>query len=72
MPGTKTDAAARWVRMLPILRDEFLAHRASSKDTDSDDWVVTTARGTPRTKDDARQRVWLPVIARANKNLITT
>ena len=70
VPGTKSDAAVRWVRMLPVLRDELAAHKASSPWTRPDDWVLPTARGTRRTKDNARQRVWLPVIKRANENLI--
>ena len=70
VPGTKTDAAVRWVRMMPILRDELAAHKAKSGTPEPDDLVLTTARGTRRTKDNARQRVWIPVIERANRNLI--
>ncbi|MGI8557555.1 MAG: tyrosine-type recombinase/integrase [Solirubrobacteraceae bacterium] len=69
VPGTKTDAAARWVRLLPVLRDELAAHKANSRSTGPDDLVLPTARGTARTKDNARQRVWGPVIERANSNL---
>ncbi len=32
--------------------------------------MLTTARGTRRTKDNARQRVWVPAVKRANKNLV--
>ena len=70
VPGTKSDAAARWVRMLPVLRDELAALKAGCGLTSPDDFVLTTARGTPRTKDNARQRVWVPVIKRANENLV--
>jgi integrase len=70
VPGTKTHAAARWVRVLPALRDELAAHKATAKHSSPDAWVLPTARGTQRTKDNARQRVWLPVIARANSDLI--
>ena len=54
VPGTKTAAAARWVRMMPTLRDELGAHKASSKRTEPDDRVLPplaglSARRTTRT-----------------------
>lgn len=70
VPGTKTDAAVRGVIMMPILRDELAAHKAGSARTSPDDWVLPTASGTQRTKDNARQRVWQPVMKRANENLL--
>lgn len=69
VPGTKTGAAVRWVRMLPILRDELAAHKTASRHTAPDDWLLPTSVGTQRNKDSARQRVWLPVLERANQIL---
>lgn len=55
--------------MLPILRDELAAHKASSGRPRLDDPVFTTATGKPRDKDNARRRVLDPVVAHADELL---
>ena len=65
--GTKTDAAAREVEVLPVLRDELAEYLAAGPDGDPYDYLLPTARGTPRNKDNARAHVVDPVFARANE-----
>ncbi len=62
--GSKTDAGMRDVRMLPALRDELLAHKATLADA-ANEPVFVTATGARRRVDNARQRVMEPVIRRA-------
>jgi integrase len=67
--GSKTDAGMRDVRMLPALRDELLAHKATTAAGGPDDPVFVTATGARRRVDNARQRVMEPVIRRAERAL---
>ena len=69
----KTGAGTnRRVDMLPILRDELAryAERDKPADAGSDSFVFTTARGTPRDKDNVAARVIKPVIERADELLV--
>ena len=66
---SKTDAGMREVDMLPVLRDELLAYKASAKRTELDDHVFTTAAGGKRDKDNLARRVMGPIVARADKLL---
>lgn len=74
--AAKTDAGVREVDLLPVLRGELLAHRdgvAGGADAPPAPApaapVFPTARGTRRTKDNVRQRVIVPVVARAGELL---
>ena len=62
---SKTDAGMREVDLLPLLRDELAAHKAAARAAGHDDLVFPTAAGTPRDKDNARERVIRPVVTRA-------
>src|SRR3954451_211122 len=66
---SKTDAGMREVDMLPVLRDELLAYKASAKRAGLDDYVFTTAAGGKRDKDNLARRVMGPIVARADKLL---
>ena len=66
---SKTDAGVREVDLLPVLRDELLAHKASVRLAGAADLVFPTAAGTARDKDNARERVIRPVVARADELL---
>jgi integrase len=68
--GTKTDASAREVDIVPALRDELLAHKASARASGADDPVFPTAAGTRRDKDNVRERVLRPVVRRADELLV--
>jgi len=65
----KTDAGMREVDIRAALRDELVAYRASRPWASADDLVFTTATGAARTKDNVRQRVIIPVVARADELL---
>ncbi len=64
-----TDAGMREVDLLPILRDELATHKAAARANAHDDLVFPTAAGTPRDKDNARERVIRPVVKRADELL---
>jgi integrase len=63
---SKTDAGLRIVDILPVLHDELSAHRATATRTAREDFVFPTATGTRRDKDNARERVVRPVVARGD------
>src|SRR5262249_29767335 len=66
----KTDAGAwREIDIRPVLRDELAAYKAGRRDAGFDDLVFTTASGTARDKDNARERVINPVVERANEQI---
>jgi integrase len=65
----KTDAGVREVDLLPVLREILVEHKADARRTGPDDLVFPTAKGTARTKDNARQRVIAPVVVRTAKLL---
>lgn len=67
--ASKTDAGVREVDLLPALRDELAAHKASARRIDVDDLVFPTSSGAGRDKDNARERVVRPVVARADELL---
>jgi integrase len=69
---SKTGAGAnRQIDVLPTLRDELARYVEHDKPTDAgpDSFVFTTARGTPRDKDNVAARVIRPVIERADELL---
>jgi integrase len=65
----KTDAGMREVDLRPALREILAEHKATARRAGHDDLVFPTAARTRRTKDNARQRVIVPVVARADELL---
>ena len=65
----KTEAGARDIKLLPILRDELDQYKLARATTDPEDHVFTTAKGQPRDRNNARQRVINPVVERADELL---
>ncbi len=61
----KTDAGAREVDMLPLLRDGLVEHKAASQKTGPADPVFTPSTGRPRPRHNLRQDVVEPVVAHA-------
>jgi integrase len=67
---SKTEAGHRIIRLVPLLLVELEAHRVLTKHpTKPDDLMFPTARGTRRDKDNVRNRVVRPVVARATELL---
>jgi integrase len=66
---TKTEAGAREIKLLPILRDELDHYKLARERTGPNDHVFTTANGRPRDRNNARQRVIAPVVERADELL---
>jgi integrase len=64
----KTDAGAREVDMLPLLR-EILAEHKAANNTGPDDPIFTTRNGHARDRHNLRQRVVAPTVARAEQLL---
>jgi integrase len=67
--GTKTEAADRKIRLLPILRDELAAWRAAAKYTKPDDLVFANGNGSRRAGRDVRERFLKLAVPRANAQL---
>ena len=67
--GTKTDAADRSFVMLPALRDELLAHKATTRFGEPDDLVFCTNTGAANDRTHTLSRVLRPAIALANTQL---
>ena len=66
---SKTEAGIRLVDILPGLRDELTSHRHANADALPSDLVFPTSTGSRRDKDNARERVIRPVVARAEELL---
>jgi integrase len=66
---SKTQAGLREIMLLPLLRDELAAHKATAARTGAEDPVFTTASGRARDKDNLRNRVLGPVLSRADEIL---
>lgn len=69
VPGTKTAAAERTVPLLPLLRDELLAHAARRRDADPNALVFATSKGGKIGATNVRRRVLGPAVERANAAL---
>jgi integrase len=67
VPGTKTDAAARVVDVLPLLRDELAAHAARGRSADT--LVFGTSTGRKQSPSNVRRRVLAPAVALADERL---
>jgi integrase len=64
---SKTEAGVRTVDIHPRLRDELSSFRASRTPLGMDAPAFPTSAGTPRNKDNVRQKVIEPVLIRANE-----
>lgn len=69
VPGTKTDAAARTVSILPLLRDELAAHAASRDARAPDGLVFATSAGGKHSQSNVRRRVLTKAVDLANEHL---
>lgn len=67
--SSKTQAGLREIILLPILREELQAHKATLVKTGAEDPVFPSASGSRRDKDNIRNRVVEPVVRRANELL---
>jgi integrase len=67
---SKTQAGLREIPLLPLLRDELAAHKASSYRTGADDPVFPTGTGGHRDKDNLRNRILAPALTRADQLLL--
>lgn len=70
--AAKTEAGVRTVDLLPVLRDELLAYRASLPDVARDGLVFGTAKGTRQGQSNVRRRVLAKAVERANERLAET
>jgi integrase len=66
---SKTQAGLREIPLLPLLRDELAAHKASTYRSDPNDLVFPTGTGGKRDKDNIRNRVLAAAITRADQLL---
>lgn len=67
IPGTKTDAADRDVRVLDRLREELVRWKLAVPAAGLNDLVFPTATGRRRDKDNLRNRVVAPTVREANR-----
>ena len=67
--GSKTAAGVRTVNVVPVLRDELLAYRASLRDVDRSALVFGTSTGGRQSETNVRRRVLAPAVERANAAL---
>ncbi len=68
--GTKTDKAARSVKLLDRLRDELTRWQRAAPMKGLDDLVFPTAKGRRRDTGNLRQRVLAPAIREADRDRI--
>jgi integrase len=66
---SKTEAGVREVKLLPVLRDQLDNYKLGVDVPGPDDRVFTTATGQPRERTNARQRVIIPVVEKADELL---
>ncbi len=67
--GSKTEAAARQVELLPVLREELAAFKVSTRFPESDDFVFPTERGKKQNASNIRNRTIARSVERANQRL---
>jgi integrase len=65
----KTDAGERIVYLLPLLRDELLAYRASLREVAPQQRVFGSATGNRQSESNVRSRVLAKAVAKANERL---
>lgn len=66
---SKTDAGVRVVNVLPALRDELVAYRASLADGPRDALVFGTSTGGRQSETNVRRRILQPAVEHANEQL---
>jgi integrase len=66
---SKTDAGVRQVDMLPLLRDELAALKASARNVQPDGLVFATTTGRPHGASNIRRRVLARAVKLANERL---
>ena len=66
---SKTDAGTRYVDLLPALRDELSALKASKRATEPGQFVFPSAAGTRQDRNRVRTRVLAVAVSRANEQL---
>jgi hypothetical protein len=66
---SKTDAGVRQVDLLPALREELSIHMAQTRFSGPEDFVFPTERGRGQDRNNARRRVVVKAVERANENL---
>lgn len=66
----KTAASFREVDLFPALRRRLEQHRAKQPSIRSNARVFVTNTGEPRTRHNARQRIIMPVVAKADELLV--
>jgi integrase len=67
--GSKTDAAARTVPLLPLLRDELAAYAAACRERPPGAFVFPTSTGAKRQASNVRRTTLAPAVERANAAL---
>lgn len=67
VPGTKTDAAERDVKIVDYLLCELERWKLDAPSIDADDLVFPTTSGRQRTKDNLRANVVRPALREANR-----
>lgn len=70
VPDAKTPAGVRYVDLLPVVRDDLAAHKATLTDTSPDALMFPTRTGRRQGRDNARNRIFQPAAERANERLI--
>jgi integrase len=68
---SKTQAGLREVILLPLLRDELAAHKATVSDAGPETPVFISASGRARDKDNLRNRVLDPILKRTDEILVS-
>lgn len=67
--GTKTDAAERWVPLVPLLADELAVYVAQLPERPADALLFGTSSGRPVGASNVRRRVLAPAVERADAAL---
>jgi integrase len=67
--ASKTDAGLRQIDLLPALRDELAAYKASAASTAPDGYVFATMAGTQPKPGNIRRRVLDKAVEKANETL---
>lgn len=67
--ASKTDAGVRVVNVLPALRDELVAYRASLADAPRDALAFGTSTGGRQSETNVRRRILQPAVKLANERL---
>lgn len=67
--ASKTDAGVREVNVLPVLRDELVAYRATLGDVRRDARVFGTSTGGRQSETNVRRRILQPAVKQANERL---